>query len=135
MTFTHAGANTFSIAKFENVHNSDRLKKYRTFGLCLKPFGGLWGTLPGQPEWSLLGECSERFEFRLAPQARILHVYEVNDLVKALRRKPSWNHLPHWEWMPTKYDAVIVHRLDKLLYYAAWDIPSIVVLNPEVIVV
>ncbi len=135
MIFTHAGAASFEFAKFENVHNNDRPKKYRTLGLCLKPFGGLWGTLQGQPEWNLLGECSERFHFQLSPQARVLHVYGADDLVKALRRKPSWNRLPHWEWMPTKWDAVIVHKLDQPLHYAAWDIPSMVVLNPEVVVI
>jgi hypothetical protein len=134
MLFTHTSKNSisFEVEKFIRVGNMYAPSLFG-FGVCLKPVGGFWGTLPSGSEWDLMGKRKYRFQFRLKPEARVLHVYKVEDLVKAIRRKPFWVRLPDWEWLPHKWDAVVVHNVDDYLGYVGWDIPSIVVLNPEAI--
>jgi hypothetical protein len=134
MYFLHASQNStsFEAERFVPVKNMFDPNLFG-FGVCLKPVGGFWGTPSSDSEWNLMGKRKYRFQFRLTPKARVLHVYKVEDLVQALRRKPFWSRVPDWEWLPRKWDAVIIHNVDTHLGYAGWDIPSVVVLNPEAI--
>jgi hypothetical protein len=133
MKFIHAGAAIFDKDRFCEVQDLTHRRRYLHGGVCLKPAGGLWGTPLGNPEWSLFGICEDRFEFGLKPTARLLEVYQSDQLIKALRRKPSWDHRDHWVWLTTRFDAIWVHKIDAMTAMTGWDIESIVVLNSNVI--
>lgn len=129
--FYHAGAPAYQREKFKPIEDGS---KYAEYGRCLKPYGGFWGTPGGAPEFDITGKRDSGFWFTLAPSARVLHVYDSEELIKALRRRPSWDRRPVWVWMVSRWDAVWVHKLDGNLCHTGWDIESIVVLNPDMVV-
>jgi hypothetical protein len=128
--FIHVGAPAFDRKRFRSVENGSRRSKH-TEWLSLKPFGGLWGTPEGNPEWDLFGSKSSKFVFGLEPEAKLLHIHCGEDLVKALRRRPSWDSREVWKYMASRWDAVWVHQIDCLTSISGWDVESIVVLNPD----
>jgi hypothetical protein len=132
MKFVHAGAGAYRAEKFVPVQNGARKTRHSDW-VSLKPYGGLWGTPEGNPEWDLLGEKEHKFTFGLKPDAKVLHIHQGRQLVEAIRRRPSWDHRESWVWLASRWDAVWVHEIDHLTAMTGWDIESIVVLNPNVI--
>ena len=153
--YIHCGHSYFDIEKFEKPVTR------RDYYLN-KPYGGLWAT-PSSSNYTWRDWCIDndykadsigydRFTFYLSDTARVFHIRSVEDANKLPTIKPfkyrftdplnikmfsfDWGY--NWEKIVEQYDAVQLHLnenpwdLHFLLY--GWDLDSIVVLNPDVIV-
>ena len=124
----------------------------------VKPSGGLWaspvGAKFGWKEW-----CEEEnfrscdpenaFMFMLCPGAKVAHIFSRRDMVVLPQIESDhsmWVSLDFEKMMEQGYDAVELHLSDEDrtsvgyldgLYWClyGWDCDSILVLNPDVIVV
>jgi hypothetical protein len=154
--YIHCGHSFFDIEKFEKPVN-----RRQTYSIN-KPYGGLWAT-PSSSNYTWRDWCLDndykvdsigydRFTFYLSDTARVYHIHSIEDANKLPVIKPikyrftdplnikvfnfDWGY--DWEKIVEQYDAVQLHLNENLmdLYYlfSTWDLDSIVVLNPEVVV-
>ena len=117
-----------------------------------KPQGGLWASsIDATYSWkrwcdrNKLKECTENnsFYFALKEDARILYINSVSDLDELPKIKNRHKSLSGWveldfEELAKKYDAIeVCISNDYGLYHAlyGWDCDSIVVMNPDVVIV
>lgn len=152
--YIHYGHKNFDRDKFMQPQN---------ITMFTKPRGGLWASPVdadfGWAEWCAennnFRECEEKnsFKFTLKPDAKVLHIYRVSDL-NVLPMQEFGEELrdiamccPDFEKIVSDgWDAIELHLSEEDhtgvgylegLYWKlyGWDCDSILVLNPEVIVV
>ena len=122
-----------------------------------KPWGGLWAS-PVDAEFGWIDWCeredfckyrvSECFEFILSDTAKVLHIYgveQLDDLPRQDECLASWVCLDFEQLLSDGWDAVELHLSEETsyggfmngLYWSlyGWDCDSILIMNPEVIVV
>ena len=136
--YIHYGNTEFYPELFGPIYNRE---------MMTKPYGGFWAspvdTDFGWKEWcerEHFRECleEESFVFELREGARVLHLREPKDLTTLPIVEPAittWWCLDFEQLVKDGWDAVEVEigRLYWQLY--GWDCDSIVIMNPEVIVV
>lgn len=121
-----------------------------------KPWGGLWAS-PVDAKFGWIEWCEENhfreysvsncFEFTLSDEAKVLHIYSVDQLVDLPRTDETlanWVCLDFEQLLADGWDAVELHLSDENrsggfmdgLYWSlyGWDCDSILVMNPEVVV-
>lgn len=150
-TYIHYGTCAFMLELYEPIKN-------RCF---VKPEDGLWASPVdakyGWKEWnenSHFWELSESksFKFTLTENAKVLHIYSINDLENLPKEKipgmlelnMSMVFLDFEALMEQGYDAIELHLSEerssidfmKGLYWSlyGWDCDSILIMNPEVII-
>lgn len=124
---------------------------------CVKPWGGFWAS-PADAKWGWKQWCESEnfytnrltrsFEFTLSPEAKVLHIRSVEDLNGLPGQQcdfMNWVCLDFEKLMEEGYDAVELHLSEEKrsgsfqdgLYYVlyGWDCDSILVMNPDIIVV
>lgn len=138
--YIHYGSTVFLPSAVAPIRNTKMMSK---------PHGGFWGTRAnsefGWKEWCMkegFRQCDEAkaFHFTLRPDARVLLITDADDLADLPHIESPM--ATHWdcldfEKLATKYDAIEVlitedFRLNQRLY--GWDCDSILVINPEVVV-
>lgn len=141
--FIHYGHKKFDQKLFKNIKNWE---------IHSKPKGGLWASdikaKYGWKDWCKdedFCECytDNSFVFGLKPDARILVINKVSDLEKLPRFKTEIFDVSIWysldfEQISKDYDVMEVNiSKDPDLYWKlyGWDCDSIVVMNPDVIIV
>ena len=147
--YIHYGSCRFDKSRFIKIVNRE---------MFVKPGGGLWAS-PVESKYGWRQWCeSERFhtgrlgwsfEFTLSPGAKVLHIFAVEDLDE-LPKQACEGQLPYVcldfeKLLADGYDAVELHLSEDrsyggfmaVLYWAlyGWDCDSILVMNPDVIVV
>ena len=138
-TYIHYGSNTF---KPELLR--DAKEKYTRY---FKP-GGLWGSPTdaklGWKSWCEAEEfrtdrLNKGFRFRLKKTAKVLHLHSFEDAKKYLKGN-GWECELDTEKIYKHFDAMELHicddwnnfRFNNVFY--TWDVDSICVWNPDVIV-
>lgn len=137
-TYVHYGNSIFRPELI--VKKLDRFDK--PSGLWASPEDSVWGW----KEWCEAEQfkseeyLNESFKFTLKNNARVLHVYSLNDVTPYL----AWDdllsrHKLNLPMIYSEFDAMEVHMSgnwcelhDSELFYS-WDVDSIVVWNPEVV--
>lgn len=145
-TYIHTGADQFRPFVWQETH---RL-------LPNKPAYGLWGCpyTPGEPSaWEVWkeAECFEEpadscyFLFQLKPEARILTINSIKDYdsIDEELKNETLGTL-NWDEISNHFDAVEVTRAhgywctcgsgSPAFSLTSWDVPSIVVLNSDMVV-
>ena len=140
MEYIHYGATAFEPGKFKPIQN---------WG-WIKPKGGLWAsptdTENGWRDWCHMEQfrvCNDdnSFSFTLSEEARVLHLRRVAD-VDELPLDPSVNMamLRAFDFEALRAqgcDAIEIHISECPALYSAmygWDMDSILIMNPDVIV-
>lgn len=139
--YVHEGANTFVRSNFVPIKNSPD---------WIKPQGGLWASPEdahfGWHDWKIANHydygSSEKFRFTLSPDAKLLVIDNVNQLMDlphqhtSLSEITSFGRILDFEKLAQLYDAMLVYiseddELHWQLY--GWDCDSLLVFNPDVI--
>lgn len=148
--YIHYGADAFDPKKFLPIKNA-------VWGRNKPESGGLWASRTdakfGWKDWCEseefhLGRLRQKFTFTLSDDARVLHLFSVDDLKKIPKSKKTLFHaswiIPDFEKAMETYDAIELHLSEEVrddpyadgLYYAlyGWDCDSILIMNPDVII-
>ena len=147
MKFEHYGHKHFDKKMFERPVSNGEFTRYLN-----KPEKGFWGSpLNSKNSWKdfciseefKLSSLNEHFTFRLKRFARVLKVMNKKDLFSLYRKygiegedgRPTLD----WEGIIDSYDAMILmipSDFDLLinLQLTCWDVDSVVVFNPYVVV-
>lgn len=143
-TYIHRGHTCFNKGMFNPIVNEPFFSK---------PIGGLWAsrtnTKTGWIDWCIGEEfCLDKyndnfFTFDLSPDARILtinHLYDLKSLPKLKIGSGNFMEQQYldFEELAKMYDTIEVFvSEDYDLYYAlyGWDCDSILIMNPDIIVV
>lgn len=145
--YIHYGTLSFQLDKFQPIKN-------KAYG-AVKPIGGIWAS-PIDAKWGWKQWCvseefrinklSTSFEFYLDDNARVCHIKSVDDLKKLPRLQglDSTLYCIDFEKAMKKYDAIELHLSDEVvddyldsLYFKlyGWDCDSILIMNPNIIVI
>lgn len=146
--YIHYGHTYFDIELFKPMQNNP---------MFTKPSGGLWGSpidaTYGWKDWCRDNEFREIdkndcFEFQICSEANVLHLYSIDDVDKLPKQKGltigSMEYLDFEQIKIDGYDAIELHLSEDRssdclygLYYVlyGWDCDSILVMNPNCIVV
>lgn len=144
--YIHYGNEEFKREKFEPIKNRS---------MMAKPLGGFWASpVDSERSWKEFCErdgvacdMTKSFTFSLSENARVLSINSVDDLAKlpvdtkgpnSLCLALGLDPIPDFEELAKNFDAIEVSissdgRLYDKLY--GWDVDSICIFNPEVIVV
>lgn len=141
--YIHYGHTRFEPQLFTSIRNS----------FMAKPRGGFWASdvdaKRGWKEWcrdSDFSECNinNSFTFSLSTNAKVLMINSIDNLEKLPKIKgegcsgySAWIMLDY-ELLAKEYDAIEVNiSSDSELYFAlyGWDCDSIVILNPDIMIV
>ncbi len=138
-----------------NLHEISPIKNEHCF---TKPQGGLWASSIdakfGWKDWCLrenffTGKLERFFTFRLKPDAKIIHIYSIDDLENLPKLKTefsSWTTLD-FEQLAKEYDGIELHLSEEIppkkkkkdswnsLYFElyGWDCDSILIFNDKII--
>ena len=140
--YVHYGDDTF---------RKDKVQQHTgRFGFGNKPDFGLWAS-PVKPEyrgWAdwcvneefMIDKLDDYFKFTLTPEAKILEVRKPSDLngyVSLDNREPiPQTNINFNSIIDDGYDGVELYLNRELYWYLyGWDCDSIVIFNPDVIVV
>ena len=153
--YIHYGHKKFDKGLFNKVLNKP---------LSNKPIGGFWAS-PVDTEYSWKDfadgiidrfDKNTYFKFKLADNAKVLHIYSVNDFDNLpiydceenrsvnifISKREIWLD---FEKLSEEYDAIEVHFSEEKnkdnelfggLYYKlyGWDCDSIVIMNPDIVI-
>lgn len=147
--YIHYGHSSFDRNLFTPIRNREMLTK---------PSGGLWASAVdakrGWKDWCTENDfstdrLSESFEFTLSENARVLHIYDVEqlaDLPETEQDLSLWYCLDFEQLLNDGWDAVEVHLsedssniekyiLGNTLYCMlyGWDCDSILIMNPDIV--
>lgn len=136
--YIHYGADSFNPEKFEPIVNSFRFSK---------PNGGFWASRIdakyGWRDWCEdnefnLDRLDRSFTFTLKEGSRVYEIRSVADAFKLPFNSPSkfFAYIDFEKCLEEGIDAIEVTDIDfvyETLY--GWDCDSILILNPEIIVV
>lgn len=141
MEFIHYGHDNFDLNKFEVIKNRHGFNK---------PYGGLWASPVDESkrvwkDWCLsesfhIDSLKNSFKFRLDKRSWILVIRSDKDLTKLDKYVIDLNmylRIFDFEKMAMDYDAIYVEagsNYDLYQYLYGWDVDSILVFNPDIIV-
>ena len=148
MTFIHYGSKHFDREMFERP-----IVKGETVRGLNKPLKGLWGSpVHSKKSWRdfclsedfRVSSLNERFLFKLKDSARVLKVLNTRDLFSlytkySIKEKRPSRPTLDWKRIAKSYDAMVLmipndHNLVYDLNLSSWDVDSIVIFNPDVVV-
>ena len=142
--YIHYGHTEFDPELFMRPHNE------RMF---TKPYGGLWGSrIDAKCSWKHWCECEHfrdccednSFTFTLTEDANVLHICSVVDLQDL--PKVDSKSFDYTDWCCLDFERLLAYGVDAVelhlsedyrLYWSmyGWDCDSILIMNPEVVVV
>lgn len=149
MKYIHYGATAFDRKKFKKIRNAmgGFTKPMRGTGFWASPVQTTWGWKDwcdsNEPDWY---EEKKSFIFTLKEDAKVLHLYSIDDALDLPRRPTYFNALwivPDFEKAAKFWDAIELHLSQEVkdrgtegLYFGfyGWDCDSILIMNPEIIV-
>lgn len=148
MIFIHYGSEHFNKEMFERpLFNGVQVH-------CLnKPLKGLWGSpVHSKKSWRdfclsedfRVSNLNERFLFKLKDSARVLKVLNTRDLFSlyskySIKEKRPSRPTLDWKRIAKSYDAMVLmmpddHNLVYDLNLSSWDVDSVLIFNPDVVV-
>lgn len=153
--YIHYNSDTFDKERLKRALTHD--KKYRRrdkpFGLWASPVNAKYGWKEWceDEEWRL-DRLDESFEFSLLPEAEILTINKLEDaadFILELRMHRTVNHAGMYSteycldlpMIYDRYDAMEVNMSNDFMsfhdneVFYSWDVDSIVIWNPDIIVV
>lgn len=150
MGYIHYGANQFDRAILEkNARRNLGRIDWKPCGLWASPTNAQlsWKSWCEGEDWEG-SDFSKHFCFELTPEAKVLHVRRMIDVVPYMAKSPYESYLPtpsafsylDYGRLCRDYDAIELHisdnygELHERMFYT-WDVDSICVWNPDVIAV
>lgn len=146
--YIHYGHSSFDRNLFCGIKNRE---------MGAKPWGGLWASpvdaKNGWSDWCIgehfrLNQLKENFNFTLSDKAKVLHLYDVEQLIDLPQQKMrfvTWTCLDFEQLLADGWDAIELHLSDENnsdgfmdgLYWElyGWDCDSILIMNPDIVIV
>lgn len=131
--------------------NKNAFRPIKNIPMFVKPDGGLWACRKGtkvswkdfcKNEISITIKDNNHFCFRLSDDANVLKIDSIGMLDKLPKAEYPFSSILQWTFLDFEelqkgYDAIeVLISKERALYDAlyGWDIDSILIMNPEIII-